>query len=444
MLAAIGLIAAKLAAAMASGSLSLFSEAAHSALDAGATGLTYLAVRVSTRPPDEEHPYGHGKAENISALLETVALLALSVYIAVTAVARLRSDVVHVEAEWYAFGVILLSMFVDANRARILRRVGKKHRSAALQADALHFTADLLTSTVVLIGFVLIRLGYTSADAIGSLFIAGYVAYSSVALGRKSIDVLMDRAPQGAMQQIAEVAAGVEGVEEVRRVRVRNVGGQTQADVVVAISRRVPLETAHHVTEEVERVISLLDPGADVIVHVEPLANEERVAEQVEAIAARNPGVSEVHNIFVTSHPDGMLISLHVKFPGDMTLAEAHDIAEGLESSIEEEVESVLRVDTHLEPLDSPGQQGRDVTHLHPSLVEWARRLAEAQPEVLNCHEIVISESEGTLALVMHCEAAPGLSVSQVHQVSTRIEDEVHRHSDRIGRVTVHFEPAQS
>lgn len=440
LLAALGLIAAKLAAAIASGSLALFSEAAHSTLDAGASGLTYLAVRVGTRPPDEEHPYGHGKAENLSALIETIGLLALSVFIAVTAVSRLGDETTAVQAEWYAFAVILLSIAVDANRARLLRRIGREQNSPALQADALHFTADLLTSTVVLVGFVFIRFGYPAADAIGSLFIAGYVAYSSVVMGRRSIDALMDRAPQGAMEKIGAAAMEVEGVEEVRRVRVRRVGGHTQADVVIAISRRVPLETAHHVTEEVEKQIREMDPGADVVVKIEPLANEQAVTQKVEAVATRDPDVSEVHNIFVTSHPDGLLVSLHVKFPGQMTLAEAHAIAERVESEIRGEVEGVLRVDTHLEPLDEPGP-GRDVTLVHTGLVEWATGLAEQQPEVQNCHEVIVSESGGKLALVMHCEAAPGLSISQVHQASTRIEDEVHRQDARIGRVTVHFEP---
>lgn len=441
LLAAIGLIVAKLIAGLASGSLALLSEAAHSTLDAGATALTYLAVRISARPPDDEHPYGHGKAENISALIETIGLLVLSTFIALAAVDRLQDPVPQVEARWYGFAVVVLSMVVDANRAWLLRREGRRLRSAALQADALHFTADLLTSTVVLIGLALVGAGYHNADAIGSLFIAGYVAYASIMLGRRSIDALMDRAPRGAAERIGFVVAGVEGVEEVRRVRVRNVGGQTQADVVIAISRRIPLETAHHVTEEVERVLTRSDPGADIIVHVEPLADEEVIAEQVEAIAARNRSISEVHNIFVTTHPEGTLISLHIKFPGEMTLGEAHEISEELEVDIMREIEGIFRVDTHLEPLDPAGVEGTDVTDQKPELIAWAKALAEGQPEVRDCHEVVLSSAEGMLSMVMHCHAEPGLSVRQVHDAATRIEDAVHRARPDVARITVHFEP---
>lgn len=441
--AALGLVAAKLATGLATGSLAILSEAAHSALDAGATALTFAMVRLASRPPDEEHPYGHGKAENISALLETLGLLALSVYIGYQAVSSLRSGGSHeVEATWYGFAVIGLSMVVDANRSRILRRVGKRLRSPALQADALHFTADLLTSSVVLVGLVFVRAGYESADAIGSLLIAGYVAFSSIRLGRTSIDVLMDRAPTGSIERISEVALSVPEVEEVRRARLRYVGGQPQTDVVIAISRRVPLERAHEVTEQVEQAIAALEPGADVVVHVEPIANEKLVAEQVQAIAAREPRAGEIHNIFVTSQPEGLHISMHAKFPGSMALSEAHEIAEKLETAIKSEVAGVVRVDTHLEPLGE-GSFGTDVTEEQQHLAGWATSLAQEQPEVENCHEVVITDTEGGLSIVMHCEAAPGLSVNAVHEASTRIEDETHRRWPQVKRVTVHFEPEE-
>lgn len=436
------LVAAKLIAGIASGSLALLSEAAHSGLDAAATFLTYFAVRIASRPPDEEHPYGHGKAENIAALLETVGLFVLSVFIAKEAVDRLGRGA-EVEATWYAFAVILLSIVVDASRARVLRRAGRAFRSPALEADALHFTADLLTSVIVLAGLGLVRLGYSAADAVGGITIAAYVAFQSVRLGRRSIDVLMDRAPVGSLERIGEVAAGVTGVGEVRRVRARYVGGQPQADIVIAISRTVPLETAHRVTEEVERVVRAVEPGADVVVHVEPLADEKQVAELVISIAAREPRVHQIHNVDVTLHPEGLHISLHAKFPGAMPLAEAHAVAESLESEIARGIAGVARVDTHLEPLEPSPSVGADVTGRRSALVAWTRALAERQPEVRNCHEVVVTDTGGgSLSIVMHCEAAPGLSVTAVHDASTRIEDEVHRRWAEVERVTVHFEPA--
>lgn len=434
------LVTAKAITAVATGSLALLSEAANSALDVGTSAITFVAVRIAARPPDHDHPYGHGKAENLSALLQTMILVGLAMYIAVQAVFRLRSGSAEVEATWYAFVVVVVSMAVDAYRSNALRRVAQQERSPALEADALNFRADLLTSGAVLVGLILVRLGYPMVDTIASLAIAAYVARMSIKMGRSSIDTLMDRAPAGSTARIEQIAAGVDGVEEVRRVRVRYVGGEPQTDVVIAISRRVPLERAHAVTEEVERVIAEEEPGADVVVHVEPLADEKLVTQQVEAVALRQPVVTEVHNIAVTSHPEGDHITLHAKFPADMDLEQAHNLADQLEKEILAEIPGVTRVDTHLEPL-AEGSFGEDVTKDHAFLAKWTRELAESQPEVHDCHEVLITESGGGLAIVMHCEAEPRLSVTAVHDASTRIEDATHLQWPDVKRVTVHFEP---
>ncbi|HVE76423.1 MAG TPA: cation-efflux pump [Actinomycetota bacterium] len=441
LLAALGLVAAKLAAGLASGSLAVLSEAAHSALDAGVTALTYVSIRIASKPPDANHPYGHGKAENISALLETVALLGLSMYIALHAITRLRSDTVEATAAWYTFAVIGLSIVVDLSRATALRSAARTYKSAALEADALHFTADLLSSIAVLIGLVFVRLGFPQADSITSLAIAAYVAAASLSLGRRAVSVLMDVAPAGAVQSIEEAAAAVQGVEEVRRVRVRYAGGKAQTDVIVAISRTMPLETAHLVTEEVERVIRAIEPGADVVVHVEPLADEALIRQKVLSLAALESEATEVHNIYVTDHDDGIHISLHAKFPGSMPVVTAHAISDRLEEKIVDQIAGVVRVDTHMEPLDSPGERGSDVTANESTLVAWTRALALQLPEVEDCHEVLVTRTGSELVVVVHCTAAPGLSIEQAHQASTRIENEVHGTWREVGRVTVHFEP---
>lgn len=441
LVAAVGLVTAKLAAALATGSLALLSEAAHSGLDALVTLLTLFAVSVASRPPDADHPYGHGRAENVAAMLEAVALLILSLGIGRDAVMRLSAHARPVATPWYSFGVIGLSIVVDATRSRGLARAGRRYSSPALEADAVHFRADLLTSVVVLVGLGAVRLGHPAADAAGGLVIAAYVCFSSLRLGRRSIDALMDRAPEEAVGRIQQAAGAVPGVEEVRRVRVRYAGGQPQTDVVVAVSRTVALEVAHILTEQVEAAIRSVEPGADVIVHVEPMADEKLVAERVISIAARHPDVHQVHNVFVASHPDGLHIALHAKFPGSMSLAEAHAMSERLEADIVAGVDNVSRVDTHLEPLEGPATVGTDVTGTNADFVAELTALAENQPEVRNCHEVVVTETGGGLSVVVHCEASAGLTVARVHDASTSIESQVHQHWPKVERVTVHFEP---
>ena len=442
--AAAGLVIVKLAAAAQTGSLALLSEAAHSGLDTMVTGLTLFAVSVAARPPDADHPYGHGKAENVAAMIEALALLLLSVGIARDGILRLTRPAPPIDAAWYAFAVMGLSLVVDLTRSQGLARAGRRYNSPALLADAVHFRADLVTSAVVILGLGAVRLGHPGADAAGGFVIAAYVGFSSVRLGKRSIDALMDRTPREAVGRIREAAEMIQGVEEVRRVRVRYAGGQPQTDIVVGVSRTLPLEVAHTLTEEVEEAVRSVEPGADVVVHVEPLADEKVVAEQVLSIAGRHPDVHQVHNVFVAQHDDGLHIALHAKFPAAMTLSEAHALAEALEADIAGEVgqaHQVARVDTHLEPLEDPAAPGSDVTGTHADLVASVTEVAEAQPQVRNCHEVVVTSSRDALSVLMHCEAAAGLSVTAVHDAATAIEGEVHRRWPAVERVTVHFEP---
>jgi len=442
LVAALALVALKLATALATGSVSMLSETAHSGLDAMVTAMTLYAVGVAARPPDADHPYGHGKAENVAAMAEAVALLLLSVTIGREALLRLIHPGPPIKTAWYAFAVMAASMVLDSVRYRALSRTGRRYNSPALLADAVNFKADLLTSAAVLGGLAAVKLGLKAADAIGGLVVATYVCVQALLIGRRSIDALMDRAPEGAVGRIRRAAGAIPGVEEVRRVRLRYAGGQPQTVVVVGVSRTVPLERAHLLTEAVEEAIRTVEPGADVIVHVEPLADEKVVAEQVLSVAARHPSVHQVHNVFVARRPDGLHISLHAKFPGGMSLAEAHAIAEGLESDIAHEVADVARVDTHLEPLEGPATPGADVTRQRSELVASVTSMAEGHDEVRNCHEVVVTDTDDGLSVVMHCEAEAGLSVATVHDASTRIEDEVHRRWPEVERVTVHFEPS--
>jgi cation diffusion facilitator family transporter len=443
LVAALVLVGLKLATALATGSLSMLSETAHSGLDAMVTALTLYAVSVAARPPDADHPYGHGKAENVAAMVEAVALLLLAITLGREAILRLIDPGSPIKTAWYAFVVMAASMALDAFRYRVLAATGRKYHSPALMADAVNFKADLLTSAAVLLGLGAVKLGYKQADAIGGLVVATYVAVQALLIGKRSIDALMDRAPEDAVGRIRGAASAIPGVE-VRRVRLRYAGGQPQTDVVVGVSRTMPLERAHSLTEAVEEAIRSVEPGADVVVHVEPLADEKIIAERVLSLAARHPSVHQVHNVFVARRPDGLHITLHAKFPGSMSLAEAHAIAERLEADVAAEVTDVARVDTHLEPLESAATPGADVTSQRSELVASVKELAETHEEVRNCHEVVVTGTEEGLSVVMHCEAEAGLSVARVHDASTMIEDDIHRRWPEVERVTVHFEPAKA
>jgi cation diffusion facilitator family transporter len=278
--AAVLLTGMKVVVGLKTGSIGILSEAAHSLLDLVAAAVTLWAVRASARPADHDHPYGHGKIENFSALFETGLLLATCVWIAYEAVKRLLFEDVHVEATIWSFAIMFVSIVVDISRSRALSRAAKKHRSQALEADALHFSTDVWSSSVVIVGLLAVVASeafgipwLARADAVAALGVAGIAVLISLRLGKKSVDDLLDAVPPDLLSQVA-AAAHVDGVREVSQVRVRRSGPDVFADVTLEVDRGLSLEAAHELAERVEAAVRSAVPGSDVVVHTHPAGDD--------------------------------------------------------------------------------------------------------------------------------------------------------------------------
>ena len=292
-MAAILLTLTKIVIGVWTGSLGILAEAAHSGLDLVAAVITYGAVRVSDKPPDPSHLYGHGKVENIAALAETLLLLVTCVWIIYEAVSRLFFKEVHIDVTVWAFAVMAMSIVVDFNRSRALRRAAEKYDSQALEADALHFSTDIWSSAVVIVGLALVKVGewfggatvLAQADALAALVVALIVIYVSVKLGKRAVDVLLDAAPRGLAQRIRGQVEQIEGVTSCRQVRVRRSGAESFVDVVLEIDGDATFDVAHDISAKVEEVVTGSVPRADVVVHYEPAEPGPDIAKR---LGARN------------------------------------------------------------------------------------------------------------------------------------------------------------
>ncbi|MFA6449714.1 MAG: cation diffusion facilitator family transporter [bacterium] len=277
-IAAVFLTGIKIVVGIMTGSLGILAEAAHSALDLVAAMITYLSVRVSDKPADREHLYGHGKIENISAFIETLLLLATCVWIIYEAVERLFFKTVHVDISIWAFLVMAISIVVDVSRSRMLYRTARKYNSQALEADALHFSTDVWSSSVVILGLACVLLGkrygnlafLDKADSIAALMVAVIVVYVSFKLGARTIRALIDSAPAGLLEQVSSVVERFPEVSDCHKIRVRASGPQVFVDLHIITNKDKTLEQAHALTEEIESAIRSIAPGADVTVHPEP------------------------------------------------------------------------------------------------------------------------------------------------------------------------------
>ena len=336
--AALFLTVMKFLVGLLTGSLGILAEAAHSGLDLVAAVVTLLAVRVSDKPADREHTYGHGKIENFSALAETVLLLITCAWIIYEACLRLFFHPKTIDPSVWAFVVMAVSVGVDYSRSRMLSRTARKHSSQALEADALHFSTDIWSSGVVICGLILVWLGKNvfprqagplqKADAFSALGVAFIVLFVSTRLGKRTIDVLLDRAPQGMPQKISAAAGAIEGVLNVSRVRVRRSGARFFVDMSLGVDRNLSFERTHAIAEAVEREVQAIAPGADVVIHTDPQEIErEAMARRIRAIAYRNQ--MPAHNIAVHERKKHVYVDLHLEVDDYLSLEQAHEMATG-------------------------------------------------------------------------------------------------------------------
>jgi cation diffusion facilitator family transporter len=433
------LVALKLGVGLATGSLALISAGIESSGDVIAATLTFFAVRLGGRPADLGHPYGHRRAENLGALGESAILLAGGVIVTVEAVSHLASGRKAPTVHWYLFAVIAIALVVDVSRMTISRAAARRYDSPALRSNAFHFAGDLVGSIAVLAGLLSVEAGLAQGDSIAALLVAAIIFAFAIRLIVENANVLMDRTPtqaRGAAERaIADVGADI----ELRRLRLRESAGRYFADVVVSVPPGQAVVEGHQAADLIESAVEQVLPGSDVVVHVEPRRRGLDLRDRVLAIALGEPLVKEAHDIMIFEQPESVSVSLHLKFPADLDLRDAHEIAERIERQIAERP-GVADVQTHLEPLERPlHARPPDDTADSKAAREIERLVRErtgAGPRKLR----LLSTDAGRV-LFLTVVVDPGASLTVAHALAGELEDELRRRVDGIADVVVHTEP---
>jgi cation diffusion facilitator family transporter len=449
-LAAVLLTGLKLVVGLLTGSLGILAEATHSGLDLVAALVTFFAVRLSDRPPDKRHLYGYGKVENLSALVETLLLLVTCIWIIYEAIERLFFKSVEIEASFWAFGVMAVSIVVDISRSRILYQAARKHNSQALEADALHFSTDIWSSSVVIGGLALVWLGerlgpdwtwLAKSDAVAALGVALIVIYVSLQLGQRTVSVLLDAAPPGLAEQITTEAGQVPGVQSAGPVRVRQAGASTFVDLTVDVDRSASLEEAHQIATAVDERVSTLVRRGDVVVHVDPVRRTgESLSQTVSAIAARL-GL-RTHDVHAHEVRGRYFVDLHVEVPADLTLGQAHDRVSHLELAVRDELPQVRDIHSHIEPLAAPvAPVAAMASNEEEALRAQIAAIAKEIPGLQGYDRLHIRSGPDGYDVAFHCLADPDLPVTQAHRLADEVEKRIQTRIPGVSRVLVHVEP---
>jgi cation diffusion facilitator family transporter len=423
---------------LAASSLGLISTGIESTGDVVAAVVTFFAVRVGARPADESHPFGHRRAENLSALAEASILLGGGVVVVIEAVQRLIGGGDSLRARWYVFAVIGLAVVVNLGRAVVASRSAKRYGSAALRSNSFHFASDVGGSVAVLVGLIVVRAGFRDGDAVSALIVAAFIFTAAGRLIFENGRVLMDTAPSDALISArAAIAARVPDVE-LDRLRLRESGGRYFADVVVAIPPGRAVVQGHAAADDIEAAIEQVLPNSDVIVHVEPQQQGLSLRDRVLAIALSQPAVSEAHDITIFDHGDQHSVSLHLKLPAESSLAAAHETAERVEAEIRA-LANVSDVRTHLEPLEQPiaaEPETGNGPHVLTQVAEVVERYAHTPARDLR----LLPTPAGDV-LFITISVGSAASLTDAHQLASDLEEELRQEIPTIADVVVHTEP---
>jgi cation diffusion facilitator family transporter len=447
-LAAVGLVAAKLVVGWRTGSLGILSEAAHSGMDLIATLITLFAVRVADRPADQDHHYGHGKVENLSALVETGLLLLTCLWIINEALERLLGKPVEIEPTWIAFGVMMGSILVDLSRSRALARTAKATGSQALEADALNFRTDVWASLTVLGGLAAVWAGQRwslpwlhLADAISAIVVAGIVLVVGGRLGKRAVDALLDRAP---LELIGQIRAAIKSVPDVRgpvSLRARMAGPRLFVDAAISIGRGISFEGAHEVVSQVEERIRGVVPEASIVIHAEPhRTQDESLGDAIRFIVSRH--AAGAHDMFIYDAEGKRCVDLHLEVSGELGLAEAYAITERIKGEIHREIPRLGPVRIHVDPVRPVRESGvrpeEDVGRLAARL----KLLAVGIPGIRDCSDVSVRRMKSGRWLICHCAMDGSLSVREAHELGLELGRRARREISGVERLTVYAEPA--
>lgn len=446
-LAAAVIAVLKLWAGISSGSIGMLSEAAHSGLDLIASLIILASVTISDRPADEAHTYGHGKMENLAAFTETLLMIASVLWIVIEAIERILGPAAYLRLSIWPFAVLLLSMSVDFFRARALGRVARQTHSQALEADALHFSMDIWSSLAVIGGLLAgaasrywhlswLRFG----DPLAAVVVSIIILKVCWQLARQTVDVLTDAAPIETRRRVMESLRQLPNILGVERLRLRLSGNHYFADLTVGMPRNLSFQRTELIKEQVADAVHRVLPDADVMVNVVPRAgNSESIFDRVRAVAARHN--LSVHELSVQHHDAKLHLEQHLELPESLSLRDAHALVTAIESETRADVPEIDSILTHIESerdtIENEARRSQDA-----ALEAELRRIAAEFPDILDVHDVVVSNARERMQISCHCTLPDDRSMSDVHALITSLEDRVKAEMPQIARVFIHPEPA--
>ncbi len=437
--AAVFIAVFKIIVGFLTGSLGIIAEALHSVFDFLASLITLFAVKIADKPADFDHNYGHGKAENFAALVETILLFVTCFWIISEAIERIISKQTHIEVSIWAYLVMIVSIIVDFSRSKALKNVAIKYNNQALYADALHFSTDIWSSFVVMLGLIFSQFNLHTADSIAAIIVALIVIFISFKLGKKTIDMLMDKSPKEIFEKVSFLIRQIKGIEKFTNLRIRQSGANYFIDTTVFVNRVLPFEVADKIVANVENKIKTEIKNSDIIVHTEPIELlNETLEEKIYLIVSKTK--MRPHHIKLYYTRDVIIVALHIECIEKLSFEEAHTISENIEKDILETFPEIKKVLIHIEETTFP-QQVENVTKQFQNEIEEIKKIV-IEENIYECKNIFIfKDDQQKIIFSMDCIFDKKLELEEVHKKNSNVENKILSKFKTIDEVFIHSEP---
>ncbi|OLN28016.1 cation diffusion facilitator family transporter [Desulfosporosinus metallidurans] len=450
--AAVFLTLMKTVVGIFTGSLGILSEALHSALDLCAALITLFAVKFSDKPADSKHHYGHGKIESFSALIETVLLLITCVWIIYEAVEKLffGKGVELIGIQWGVLTMII-SILVDASRVRVLKKAAKEHGSQALEADALHFSSDIWSSSVVIVGLICVWIGdyfnipvLKYADPVAALGVGLLVIKVSIKLGKETIDVLLDTAPDGIKEMIEKEISKITSVIQIAEIRLRPSGAVQYIEINVGVDPYQSHRSVHTIVHEIREKISEKIPRCDIVVSTFPVdavgMADLSLSRTFEEIVSQISNCTNVHNIHVYEFEGKKKITAHIELEENLTLKDSHELSHRIDNMVQKAIKNVDNVSLYFERAEKVVQT-EDITETQQDIVDNIKTAVLKIRDNVDCHDIKLYRNGNKVSTFLHCGVRGDFTVDKLESISNNIKSELKNNVDRLENVHIHFEP---
>ncbi len=421
----------KFIAALLSGSLALLSEAGNNLADVATTLLSLYSIRAAARPADEDHQFGHGKVEAVSALIQTGFLFAFALFILIEAVKRLLNASVEVDPSPFAYAVLVVSIGVDLARWLSLRKI----------ADALNFATDIVASSFALLGLLAVSYGLKSGDALAALGVAMFVGIAGFDLGRRTIHTLVDAAPKGMSEPLRKIIQDVPGIMSVETLRLRPIGSLVYGEAAVRVLRSLSIDRFAGIKRAIKQAIARRYGNVSILVTAEPIAlDDETIVERTLYIANRRH--VPIHHVTVQTLGERKSVSFDAEFDGRLSLGRAHELVTALEDAVADELGDGFEVESHIEPLELAELDGRDSDDaVRADVIAALLRRAPEDDAIFGIHDVRVRQTAAGLVVNYHCLCDPSLSVASVHSHVDALDHKVKQDCPAISRIVGHAEP---